>query len=96
MNEHIQISLRLSRIMMNQEVQGKTSLLQDKQTVFVSFLSVSKQFGLFIYLAELKKGTFEPHIRTIPYIGSYRHPIPGTRKDSLVAHFKKGVSLPNQ
>ena len=53
MNEHTQISLRLSRIMMNQEVQGKTSFLQDKQTVFVSFLSVSKQFGLFIYLAEL-------------------------------------------
>ena len=40
MTEHTHISLRLSRIMMNQKVQGKALLLQDKQIVFVSFLSV--------------------------------------------------------
>ena len=39
MNEHTQISLRLSRIMMNQEVQGKASLLQDKLIVILASLS---------------------------------------------------------
>ena len=47
MNEHTQISLRLSRIMMNQVVQGKASLLQDKLIVISNcgnFLSVLKLF----------------------------------------------------
>ena len=40
MNEHTQISLRLSRIMMSQEVQGKASLLQDKLIVILASLSL--------------------------------------------------------
>ena len=42
MNEHIQISLRLSRIMMNREAQGMTSLLQDKLIVVVALFYTAK------------------------------------------------------
>ena len=36
------------------------------------FINIDKKWGLFIYLAELKKGVFRPHSRTIPISSARR------------------------